>query len=143
MICCIFILLYASESVRAQQPDASKFKAEPAVARQVRLALVIGNSSYSGLPKLANPANDANAIADKLRSIAFRTTLVLDASEQDLRREVRKFASESADADIALVYQRAGANAVLSGLKAQRKAGSRLSQWWQMGAYGRICGGRK
>jgi uncharacterized caspase-like protein len=30
--------------------------------------------------------------------------LVLDASEQDMRREVRKFANDSAHADIALVF---------------------------------------
>jgi hypothetical protein len=53
-------------------------------SQPTRLALVIGNSNYSGLPKLSNPANDAQAIAEKLRSMEFHATLVLDASEQDL-----------------------------------------------------------
>jgi len=95
-------------------PQQERTTTEPAVPRQVRLALVVGNSSYSGLPKLANPANDANAIADKLSSIGFRTTLVLDSSEQDLRRAVRRFASDSADADIAFVFY-AGHGAQVNG----------------------------
>jgi hypothetical protein len=106
--------LSAVQQAASAVPHQERATTEPAVVRQVRLALVVGNSSYSGLPKLANPANDAQAIADKLRGIAFRTTLVLDASEQDLRREVRKFASESADADIALVFY-AGHGAQVNG----------------------------
>jgi uncharacterized caspase-like protein len=97
----------------AVQQQAPPVPPQP-VVHQVRRALVIGNSSYSSLSKLANAANDANAIADKLRGIDFRTTLVLDASEQDLRREVRRFASESASADIALVFY-AGHGAQVNG----------------------------
>jgi uncharacterized caspase-like protein len=104
----------AQQAASAGPQQERTTKTESALVRQGRIALVIGNSSYSGLPKLANPANDAQAIADKLRSISFRTTLVLDASEQDLRREVRKFASDSADADIAVVFY-AGHGAQVNG----------------------------
>jgi caspase domain-containing protein len=82
--------------------------------RQVRLALVIGDSSYLNLPRLVNPENDARAIDDLLKKIGFSTRLVLNASEQDLRREVRKFASESERADIALVFY-AGHGAQVNG----------------------------
>lgn len=84
------------------------------VLRQARIALVIGNSSYLNLPKLSNPANDARAVADALTGMGFRTTFVLDTSEQDLRRTVRRFASESADADIGLVFY-AGHGAQVNG----------------------------
>ena len=74
------------------------------VSHEIRVALVIGDSNYSYLPKLVNPASDARAIAELLKKIGFNTKLVLDASELDLRREVRKFASDTAKADIALVF---------------------------------------
>ena len=96
--------LSAAQQAAPAVPQQTRTTTEPAVVRQDRLAVVIGNSRYSGLSKLSNPANDAHAIADKLRGIGFRTTLLLDISEQDLRREVRKFANESADADIALLF---------------------------------------
>ena len=84
------------------------------VSHEIRVALVIGDSNYSNLPRLANPENDARAIADLLKKMGFSTRLVLNASEQDLRREVRKFASESDKADIALVFY-AGHGAQVNG----------------------------
>jgi hypothetical protein len=96
--------LSTAQQAAPAAPQPTRIATEPAVVRQVRLALVVGNSRYSDLSKLSNPANDAHAIADKLRGIGFRTTLLLDTSEQDLRREVRKFANESGGADIALLF---------------------------------------
>ena len=75
-----------------------------ASSHQIRMALVVGDSSYVSLPKLANPVRDASAVADLLRKIGFTVKLVKDATEADLRREVRKFANDSARADIAFVY---------------------------------------
>ncbi len=95
-------------SEAATLPKSRPTEVNPApkttVSREVRVALVIGDSNYSNLPRLANPENDARAIADVLKKIGFTTRLVLNASEQDLRREVRKFAGESGKADIALVF---------------------------------------
>jgi len=78
------------------------------------MALVIGNGNYTNLPKLANPTNDAEAMADVLGKMGYATRLLLNASEQDLRREVRKFAGESGKADVALVFY-AGHGAQLNG----------------------------
>jgi uncharacterized caspase-like protein len=63
-----------------------------------------GNSKYVDLPKLTNPTNDARAVADTLRDLGFETTVVTDASEQGIRRAVRKLAEQSGQADLALVY---------------------------------------
>jgi hypothetical protein len=52
----------------------------------------------------ATRANDARAISEPLRKIGFTAKLVTDASDTDLRREVRKFASDSAKADVAFVF---------------------------------------
>ena len=46
--------------------------------RDVRLALVIGDGSYVTLPRLANPENDAQAIADVLKKMGFGTRLILN-----------------------------------------------------------------
>jgi hypothetical protein len=94
------------------QPSAAGTPA--ALPRDVRVALVIGNSKYANLPKLANPTNDAQAMADVLGKMGYTTRLLLNASEQDLRREVRKFAGESGKADVALVFY-AGHGAQLNG----------------------------
>jgi len=94
-----------------QQNDAT---APAVLPRDVRMALVIGNGSYANLPKLANPTNDAGAMADVLGKMGYATRLLLNASEQDLRREVRKFAGESSKADVALVFY-AGHGAQLNG----------------------------
>jgi hypothetical protein len=86
----------------------------PVIPTDTRLALVIGNSKYTNLPKLANPTNDAEAIAETLGKMGYGTRLLLNASEQDLRREVRKFAADSNKADVALVFY-AGHGAQLNG----------------------------
>jgi hypothetical protein len=78
--------------------------AATAISTDTRLALVIGNSKYQNLSKLSNPVNDARAVADVLRKMGYTTRLVTDATEQDIRREVRKFAGDSARADMALVF---------------------------------------
>jgi uncharacterized caspase-like protein len=103
-----------------QQADLTKPAGTPdsnspvPIARDIRIALVIGNGNYANLPKLANPKNDAEAMADVLGKMGYATRLLLDASEQDLRREVRKFAGESGKADVALVFY-AGHGAQLNG----------------------------
>ncbi len=55
-----------------------------------RFALVIGNKSYPSAP-LANPINDAKAIAKKLEEQDFNVNLVLDAGSSGLRNSVDSF----------------------------------------------------
>jgi uncharacterized caspase-like protein len=81
---------------------------------ETRLALVIGNSNYANLPKLSNPTNDARSIAEVLQKLGYTTKLLLDASDQSIRSEVRRFANESSKATVALVYY-AGHGAQLNG----------------------------
>jgi uncharacterized caspase-like protein len=95
-------------------PPAQSAKTIPVATQPTRIALVIGNSNYTNLPKLSNPANDARSISDGLKQIGFITKLILDASEQDMRREIRKFANASSKAGIALVFY-AGHGAQVNG----------------------------
>ncbi len=95
-------------------PPERDTSSSPVLPPDIRIALVIGNSKYSNLPRLANPTNDAEAIAQTLGKMGYGARLLLNASEQDLRREVRKFAAESHKADVALVFY-AGHGAQLNG----------------------------
>jgi Caspase domain len=98
----------------SSQPTELNPASKTTVSNEIRVALVIGDGGYLNLPKLVNPENDARAIADLLKKMGFSTRLVLNASEQDLRREVRKFAGESNKADIAVVFY-AGHGAQVNG----------------------------
>ncbi|MGO4716581.1 caspase family protein [Bradyrhizobium sp. 2TAF24] len=70
-----------------------------------RVALVIGMSKYSHVEQLANPENDANAVAGLLRKAGFDTVDARrDLTIAEMRRAVREFAETARDADIAVIY---------------------------------------
>jgi hypothetical protein len=79
-----------------------------------RIALVIGNSNYKDLGTLKNTPNDARAMGNSLRELGYNVTLVLDASEGDMRKSVRKFSSDSDKSSLALVFY-AGHGAQVNG----------------------------
>ncbi len=62
--------------VWAQSEGATKLLRAP------KLALVMGNSAYRGVPALRNPGNDSRAVAEALRGAGFDVTLVQDASRE-------------------------------------------------------------
>src|SRR5271170_2979702 len=77
---------------------------QPAFAEK-RVALVFGNSAYQNVNLLANPANDAGAMAAMLKSSGFDVvTLKRDLKANEMRRALRDFSDEARDADIAIVY---------------------------------------
>jgi len=85
-------------NARAQDRNllAGERKEAPGVAVGVpllvapRRALVIGNSSY-GFGPLKNPANDAKAIGDALRTSGFEVTVGLDLSRQQMLDAIRAY----------------------------------------------------
>jgi uncharacterized caspase-like protein len=80
------------------------FAGQPAFADK-RIALVIGNSSYATAGRLANPANDAAAVAELLRRAQFDVVeSKRDLSNTEMRRALREFSAKSRDADYAVVY---------------------------------------
>jgi hypothetical protein len=80
------------------------FAGGPAFAEK-RVALIIGNSSYDKVARLANPANDAALVADTLKSVGFDdVTLRRDLKIADMRRALRDFVDKSRDADVAVIY---------------------------------------
>jgi hypothetical protein len=72
-----------------------------------RVALVIGNTAYQHLPRLANPARDAQLIAATLQSVGFQLIggkAQTDLDRAGLERAIRQFGSELAGGSIGLFY---------------------------------------
>lgn len=69
-----------------------------------RLALVIGNANYDVAPDLANPTNDARAIADALTRLGFKVTLLTDAGGKSLWEELDRFISNAETAESAVFF---------------------------------------
>jgi hypothetical protein len=67
-------------------------------------ALVIGNAAYPGSARLDNPINDANAVAQKLRTMGFTVTVVTDANRQRLVQAMSNFRKTASSADLSLLF---------------------------------------
>jgi len=75
----------------------------PAAAAE-RVALVVGNGAYEHTVPLANPANDAAAMAESLSRLGFQVIAVEDASLSELSAGVREFAKQARGAELALLF---------------------------------------
>jgi uncharacterized caspase-like protein len=70
-----------------------------------RVALVIGNSAYQNVSPLANPANDAGAMAEMFKKAGFDVVdSRRDLKAQEMRRALREFTDKARGADIAVMY---------------------------------------
>jgi uncharacterized caspase-like protein len=68
-----------------------------------RVAIVIGNSNYpSGA--LANPKNDATAMAASLKKLGFDVELKLDATKADIDGILRRFSGKTEKAGVAALF---------------------------------------
>ena len=74
---------------------------------ETRIALVIGNSSYRTVTVLPNPANDAKAFTELLKSAQFEVIQAPDLTQSDMRRVIREFAetvSQKGPDTVSLIY---------------------------------------
>jgi hypothetical protein len=72
---------------------------------RLRIALVIGNAAYEHSPALANPRNDAQAVAAALRRVGFtRVELRQDLGRAAFLQALQAFAREARTAELALVF---------------------------------------
>jgi uncharacterized protein YecT (DUF1311 family) len=69
-----------------------------------RVALVIGNSNYVHTAPLANPVNDARAIAAALQRLDFDVVLALDVTQNEMAQPLSEFAKRLQGADVALLF---------------------------------------
>lgn len=71
----------------------------------VRVALVIGNSSYKAVDPLANPARDAKLVADAISRAGFvNVRTLIDGTRDQINAALKKFATDAANADWAVIY---------------------------------------
>ncbi|MCJ9705449.1 MULTISPECIES: caspase family protein [unclassified Bradyrhizobium] len=70
-----------------------------------RVALVIGNSTYKSVPRLANPVNDAALVGGMFSKAGFDVVdIKLDLTVVDMRKALREFGAKARDSDVAVIY---------------------------------------
>jgi len=83
---------------------AALFFNGPAFAEK-RVALVMGNSAYQNVSRLANPGNDSAAISATFKNASFDVVeLKRDLNVSEMRRALRDFSDTVRDADVAIIY---------------------------------------
>jgi PQQ-dependent catabolism-associated CXXCW motif protein len=73
------------------------------LAREPRVALVLGNAKYEVGP-LRNPANDADDMAKALKELGFRVTLHQDASHRRMIEAINAFGQSLKKGGVGLFY---------------------------------------
>ncbi len=91
LVACTLLALVAN----AQEPNVSKAR---------RIALVIGNSGYSSLPKLTSVPNDVAAISDALKKAGFAVTNWLDFKQRDFLARAVELRQQLQAGDVCLIY---------------------------------------
>ncbi|MDC0435348.1 caspase family protein, partial [bacterium] len=70
-----------------------------------RVAMVVGNSAYAAHARLANPGNDAKALADVFRSIGFdEVVLATDVTRLEFESALDTFHDLAKTADVAVFF---------------------------------------
>src|SRR5262245_40873862 len=79
--------------------------AAASASAQKRVALVIGNGTYTKVARLDNPKNDAAAMEAMFKAAAFTSVVRLeDLGVAAMKRVLRDFSDTAQDADIAAVF---------------------------------------
>lgn len=68
------------------------------------VALVIGNAAYDHAARLANPLNDAGAVADRFSALGYDVLHVEDVDGSAFRIALARFSQMALGADIAVVF---------------------------------------
>ncbi|WP_174683028.1 caspase family protein [Bradyrhizobium mercantei] len=90
----------ASPTVPATMPAALR-------GPEQRVALVIGNANYENAPKLANPGNDAQSMAELLNAAGFEVIAATDLRQGDMVKVLQDFSDKVAARGpntVAMVY---------------------------------------
>lgn len=99
--CCALVSLCAvSTGAAAQTPGAVK-----GATFSKRVALVVGNARYSGVPALVNTVNDSEDMCNALRELKFEVICVRDVkSRRDFKRNIQDFRSRLGPGIAGLFY---------------------------------------
>lgn len=69
-----------------------------------RVALLIGNSEYSKVGRLANPRNDARAMGEALKRLGFEVTVTRDLGAEGMRRVLLEFGDAAVGSEMAVIF---------------------------------------
>ncbi len=94
----------AESRLGANAPEGPKAPPRNPVSMGRRVALVIGNAAYKAVEQLANPRNDAGAVAAELTRVGFDVIERYDLGIVAMRRALGEVEDKAAGADWALVY---------------------------------------
>lgn len=72
--------------------------------REIRTALVIGNSAYRNEPALQSPVHDAHAVSAALRRLKFHVRDASDLGREAMAETFHAFEEDMKEADVALLY---------------------------------------
>jgi uncharacterized caspase-like protein len=98
----LIITLLLSHSLFAAE-DRSLVIRKKTGASERRVALIIGNSTYSDAP-LKNPVNDADSMARVLRETDFDVTVIKNADRRKMYSSMNEFGRKLKKSDIGLFY---------------------------------------
>jgi len=76
---------------------------EPGLQKEKKIALVIGNGTYNA-SILANPENDARAIADVLQKLGFSVFKYENLDQSSMKRVIDEFGDKLKNNDVGLFY---------------------------------------
>jgi formylglycine-generating enzyme required for sulfatase activity/uncharacterized caspase-like protein len=102
------LAVLAPVPARAQNPVPERAvqvragKPQP-TGREIRAALVIGNSAYLDAP-LRNPVNDARAMRTALEACGFEVTLLTDVDKRAMEDAIRAFGDRIRSGAVGLFY---------------------------------------
>ena len=85
------IVLFGLATSHAQEPSRQLIQTGFTGEGNKRIALVIGNSTYSTAPALKNPANDARDMAAALKALGFEVSSGVNLSQREMKRLIREF----------------------------------------------------
>ena len=75
-----------------------------AALAETRVALILAAQDYQLIRPLTNPANDARAMEDLLKSLDFLVFVETDRDLRRMRRALEDFQEDAAGADVALLF---------------------------------------
>ena len=80
-----------SASQAQQDPNRQLMQTGAAAGPTKRIALVIGNSTYTTAPALKNPSNDARDMAAALKALGFDVSSGVNVGQREMKRLIREF----------------------------------------------------
>ena len=100
------IQTYCGNADAAAQREDVNWSANPPGAYAPRIALVIGNGAYGGLPDSlrTNAPRDAQAISDKLRALGFDVIMRTNATPRDMQQAIGEFRRRLEAGGVGLFY---------------------------------------